>query len=116
MAKRHPIDLQLTGIAAADGTVTIRSGQFKPGGLLCLQHVSCRDTVDADVTYHVSLERSGQQLYLETLISTVAGQVVALKNKVYAPSDYGVTIEVSGATAADTISIGVFGYWTDFPE
>jgi len=115
MAKRYPIDLKLSGTVAAAGTLTLKSDSFKPGGLLCIQRVSCRDTVDSSVTYHVSLERSGQQLYLETLISTVASQVVAMKEKVYAPSDYGVTVEVTGATAADIIEVGIFGYWTDFP-
>lgn len=116
MAKRHPIDLKLSGTADASGEITLRTHDFRPGGLLCVQRVSVRCRDNKSLTAHVSLERQGEKLYLETLYTSVNKQVVTLTGQTYAPSDYGVCLEVSSVDASDLVEAYVFGYWTDIPE
>ena len=113
---RHPIDLQLSGMAAADGTATLRTGSFAPGGLLCLQRAAVRCRDNKSLECHVSFERQDAKLYLETLYTTEDDQIAALQGPVYAASDYGVCFEVSSVDAADLVEAFVYGYWSSFPE
>lgn len=111
MDKRVPIDLALSTSTDASGNGTLRTQQFTPGGLLCIQRVAVRCTANSSVNAAVSFERSGSRLYLETLSTTVAGQVKALQGPVFAPSDYGVCIEITSADANCLIEAWIFGYW-----
>jgi len=116
MAKRHPIDLKLSGTATAAGTITLRTKGFKGGGILCLQRVSVRCHNNASLVAHVSFERQNEKLYLETLYTTEDLQVAAMTGQTYAPSDYGVCLEVSSVDAADLVEAYVYGYWTEVPD
>jgi len=116
MPKKWPIDLKISGTANASGEITLRTHDFKPGGLLCLQWVAVRCHNNNSLTAHVSLERQNEKLYLQSIYTTAALQVVRLKGAVYAPSDYGVCLEVSSVDAADLVEAYVFGYWSEFPE
>lgn len=108
---RLPIDLVLSGTTDASGNGTLRTQAFKGGGLLCLQRVAVRCTANASIDAKVSFERAGSKLYLETLSTTVAGQIKALQGPVYAPSDYGVCVEITSADASCLIEAWVYGYW-----
>jgi len=112
MDKRHPIDLALSGTADAAGTRTLETQIFAGGGLLCLQRVAVRCASDATLVAHVSFDRAGSKLYLETLTTTVAGQIASLQGPVFAPSDYGVTIEFSSVGAGEQVYAWIYGYWT----
>jgi len=116
MAKRYPIDLKLSGTADASGEITLRTHDFRPGGLVCIQRVAVRCHNNSSLVAHVSLERQNEKLYLDTLKTTTGLQVARMKGPVYAPSDYGVCAEVSSVDASDLVEVYVFGYWTDFPE
>jgi len=113
---RHPIDLKLSGTASAAGVIVLRTHDFKSGGLLCVQRVSVRCRDNKSLVAHVSFERQGEKLYLATLYSSEDRQVVTMTGQTYAPSDYGVCIEVSSVDAADLVEAYVFGYWTEFAE
>lgn len=113
---RHPIDLKLSGTADASGEITLRTHDFKPGGLLCVQRVSVRCRDNKSLVAHVSLERQGQKLYLTTLTTSDNERVATMTGQTFAPSDYGVSLEVSSVDAADLVEAYIFGYWTSFPE
>jgi len=113
---RHPIDLKLSGTATAAGTITLSTGSFAPDGLLCLQRAAVRCTENASLVCHVSFERAGAKLYLETLTTTEGDEIAPKQGPVYAPSDYGVCFEFSSLDAADLAEAFVYGYWTSFPE
>ncbi len=112
---RHPIDLKLSGTATAAGTLTLRTRGFKPGGLLCVQRVSVRCADNKSLVAHVSFERQSEKLYLKTLYTSEDLEVATLAGATYAPSDYGVCLEVSSVDAGDLVEAYIFGFWTDFP-
>jgi len=116
MPTRHPIDTKLSGTASAAGTIILRTHDFKGGGLLCLQRVSVRCGENKTLVAHVSFERQNEKLYLATLYTSEDDQVATMTGQTYAPSDYGVCIEVSSVDAADLVEAYVFGYWTEFRE
>jgi len=116
MPTRHPIDLKMSGTASAAGAITLRTHDFKGGGLLCVQRVSVRCRDNKSFVAHVSLERQGEKLYLTSLYTSEDQQVATMTGQTYAPSDYGVCIEVSSVDASDLVEVYVFGYWTSFPE
>jgi len=116
MPTRHPIDTKLSGTAGAAGTIILRTHDFKGGGLLCLQRVSVRCAENKSLVAHVSFERQNEKLYLTTLYTSEDDQVATMTGQTYAPSDYGVCIEVSSVDAADLVEAYVFGYWTEFSE
>lgn len=116
MAKRHPIDLKLSGVVGADNIGHLRTKAFKPGGLLCLQRAVARTPDDANCLIDVGFERQGQTLCLACLETAKKNKSVATQGPVYAPSDYEVVFQFSDLSAGDRIEAYVFGYWTDFPE
>jgi len=111
MDKRLPIDLALSTSTDASGNGTLRTQAFAPGGLLCIQRVAVRCTANSSINANVSFERAGSRLYLETLSTTVAGQIKALQGPVFAPSDYGICIELTSADANCLIEAWIYGYW-----
>lgn len=116
MAKRHPIDLKLSGVADASGDCVLELDGFKPGGLLCVQRVAVR-SLDKNVTYHyASFDRAGAKLYIGGLTTAREGLPVSLDGATYAPSDYGVTVESTGMGSGGRVEAYVFGYWTELPE
>lgn len=116
MAKRHPIDLALSGVAGADGTVTLGAFPFKPGGLLCVQRVAVR-SLDKDECYvRVAFDRAGALLYIGGLTTETEGLPVSLDGATYAPSDYGVSVEFFDLGAGQRVEAYIFGYWTGVPE
>jgi len=110
---KHPIDLKISGTADASGEITLRTHDFKPGGLLCVQRVSVRCRDNKSLVAHVSLERQNEKLYLTTLYTSEDEQVATMTGKTYAPSDYGVCLEVSSVDVSDLVEVYIFGYWTN---
>jgi len=111
MDKRVPIDLELSGTASATGTCTLETKGFVGGGLLCLQRVAIRGTVNQGFTADVSFERAGKRLYIETLVTTATGEIEAMQGPVFAPGDYEVIVEFTGATASEVVYAWIYGYW-----
>ncbi len=116
MAKRHPIDLKLSGVAGADGTVTLRTRDFKAGGLLCLQRAVVRSPNQGKCYVLISFERAGQTLLIDGIETEEELIAYTVTGATYAPSDYGVRFDFSELAAGKPVEAYVFGYWTEFPE
>jgi len=116
MAKRHPIDLKLSGVAGAAGTVTLETHDFRGGGLLCVQRVTVRVPGQDACYVNVSFVRHGQKLYIGPIAPVQEGIAATMTGATFAPSDYGVAIDFSGLAAGKVVEAYIFGYWTSFPE
>jgi len=115
MAKRYPIDLKLSGVGGAAGTVTLRTQAFKAGGLLCVQRVAVRSLDRDEALCNVAFERAGEKLYIASITTVVEGLAEGVEGPTYAPSDYGVAFDFSDLSSGDRVEAYVFGYWTEAP-
>ena len=116
MPKRYPVDLGLSGVVGSDDVGWLRTVDFKPGGLFCLQRAVARTPDDANCLIDVGFERQGQMLCLACLETAKKNKSVAMQGPVYAPSDYGVVFRFTDLSAGDRIEAYVYGYWTETPE
>lgn len=85
---------------------------LKPGQLVCYDWIAGTNLTRAIALLTIGFKSSGAVFLLESFVTTVAGEIKAVKGPIYVPSEYVPFIRVPGGTAGDQVVLLAIGYQT----
>lgn len=110
MAGKRPFLFPLGGTSDASGDLTLKSQRLKTGEVLCVQLISVRNNDTGACLATFGFERTGRQVWLETVVMTTATYVYNYYKPVWVPSDYQVVVKFASAGNKKLCEAWVYGY------
>jgi hypothetical protein len=89
---------------------------LKPGSLVCYDWIAGANLSKAVPCLTIGFKASGAEFLLESFVTTVAGEIKAVKGPIYVPAEYVPFVRVTTGTAGDKITLLAVGYKTDLVE